>query len=86
MKFKRGTVVVFDPESFNPEYWNGLTEEEKIRSYGDLGYGQEKKKFFVFLMKIKQCPGHCVLIDMDDGHIETMRHTADFRKAKKSEL
>lgn len=85
-KFKRGTVVVFDPTSFHPDFWDGLIEEERIRYYGPLGYGSEKPKLFVFLTEIMNAPGHCVLVDMDDGHIEVMRHTSDFREATEEEV
>lgn len=88
--FKRGTVVVFEPNNFNPEYWKGLSEEDKIKYYGPLGYGAEKPKLFVFLSKINDehgnDTGHCVLVSLDDQRIETMRHTNDFRKATDEEF
>lgn len=85
-KFSHGTVVVFDPTSFNPAFWDKLPEQEKIKYYGSLGYGSEKKKFFVFLTEIKNAPGHCVLVDLDDGRIEVMRHTSDFREVNEDEF
>ncbi len=89
-KFKRGTVVVFEPKNFNSEYWAGLSEEDRVKYYGPLGYGQEKIKLFVFLAEILdpdgESSGHCVLADMDDGHVEIMRHTSDFRKATDEEI
>lgn len=84
--FEPGTVIVFDPSSFNPEFWNKLSEEDRIKYYGSLGYGSDKKKFFVFLTEIKNAPGHCVLVDLDDGHLETMRHTSDFREVTGEEF
>ena len=84
MKFKIGTVVVFEPKNFNPDFWNNLSEEDRIKFYGPVGYGQ--KKLFVFLAEIKNAPGHCVLVDMDDGHVEVMRHTTDFREATEEEV
>lgn len=85
-KFKAGTVVVFDPRNFNPDYWNNLSEEDRIKYYGALGYGQEKLKLFVFSMHIKNAPGHCVLVSMDDSHTEMMRHTDDFREVTEEEI
>lgn len=83
---KPGTVVVFDPSSFNPEFWDKLPEADRIKYYGPLGYGADKKKFFVFLTEVKNAPGHCILVDLDDGHIETMRHMSDFREVKEEEF
>lgn len=85
-KFKKGTVVVFEPKNFNKKWWKNLSEEDRIKYYGVLGYGQEKQKLWVFLTEIRQAPGHCVLVDMDDGHIEVMRHTSDFREATEEEV
>ena len=85
-KFKRGTVVVFDPRNFNKKYWKGLSEEDRIKYYGPLGYGAEKPKFFVFITEIRNAPGHCVLISLDDQSIETMRHTSDFREVREDEF
>ena len=84
--FEPGTVVVFNPAAFNPDFWDKLPEEDRIKYYGSLGYGSDKKKFFVFLTEIKNAPGHCVLVDLDDGHIETMRHTSDFRQVTEEEF
>ncbi len=85
-KFRTGTVVVFEPKNFNPEFWDKLSEESRLRAYSGLGYGSEKLKMFVFLTEIVSCPGHCVLVDLADGHLEVMRHTADFREATEEEL
>ena len=80
-----GTVVVFEPNNFNPEFWNSLSEADKIKYYGPLGYGS-KNKFCVFLTEIKAAPGHCVLVDLDDGHLEVMRHISDFREVNKEDF
>jgi hypothetical protein len=84
--FKPGTVVVFDPTSFNPAFWDKLSEQDRVKHYGSLGYGSKKKKFFVFLTAVKNAPGHCILVDPDDGHLETMRHTSDFREVTEEEF
>ena len=84
-KFKQGTVVIFDPESFNPDFWDNLKEEERIKYYGELGYGSPKMKFFVFICEINES-GHCVLVDMDTDKVITMRHTCDFREATEEEF
>lgn len=88
--FKQGTVVVWDPTKFNPSYWNKLSEEDRLKYYGDLGYGQKKPKLFVFLTEILDSDGddsgHCVLISLSDQKVETMRHTSEFRKATDEEL
>lgn len=88
-KFKRGAVVVFEPKNLNKEWWDAQTEEDLIKWYGPLGYGQEKKKLFVFLAEILDSDGypsgHCVLAELNDK-IVTMRHTSDFRKATEDEF
>lgn len=85
-KFKLGDVVAFSPNNFNPAYWDNLSEADRIKYYGPLGYGSKKLKTFVFLTEINPVLGHCVLVDMDDGHLEVMRHISDFRKCKEDEL
>lgn len=88
--FEPGTVVVWEPNNFNPDFWNKLPEEDRIKYYGPLGYGREKKKLFVYLTEILDADGdpsgHCVLVSMDDQKIETMRHTDEFRKATEEEF
>ncbi len=83
--FTLGDTVVFDPESFNPAFWNNLGEEERIKYYGPLGYGEEKLKFFTFITEMQPQGGHCILIDITTGKIETMRHTTNFRLATDEE-
>ena len=85
-KFKKGDAVVFEPKNLNKSYWNSLSEEDKIKYYGSLGYGSKETKIFVFITKINQCDSHCILISLDDGKIETMRHTNNFRLATEEEL
>jgi hypothetical protein len=84
--FEPGTVVVFEPKNFNPEYWDKLPEEERLEYYGPLGYGAERPRLFVFLCEIKNAPGHCVLVSLDDQTIETMRHTSEFREVTEEEI
>lgn len=83
--FKSGTVVVFDPTSFNPNFWDNLDEKERIKYYGELGYGSEKKKLFVFVCEINES-GHCLLVDMDTGLNVLMRHTYNFQVAIEEEF
>jgi hypothetical protein len=83
--FKTGTVVVFDPESFNPKFWDSLSEEDRVKYYGELGYGSGRTKLFVFLCEVNDS-GHCVLVDMDTNKVITMRHTCDFREATDEEF
>jgi hypothetical protein len=89
-KFKPGTPVVFEPKNFNPEYWDRLSEEDRLRYYGPLGYGQLHPKVFIFLCEILEPDGnpsgHCLLYSLNDQRIEPMRHTSDFRKATDEEI
>ena len=83
--FRMGATVVFDPETFNPDFFSGLSEEERLLYYGDLGYGSEKPVLFTFLGEHSPQSGHCILINMKNQKIETMRHTSDFRLATEEE-
>ena len=84
--FRMGDTVFFDPESFNPKFWNGLTEEEKIKCYGGVGYGREKPVAFTFVCEMFPQHGHCVLMEIPTGRIEMMRHISDFRLATDDEV
>lgn len=42
-------------------------------------------KLFVFMGEIKQCPGHCMLLDLKTGLILGMYHTSNFREATEDE-
>jgi hypothetical protein len=74
-KINPGTVVVFDEKCVNPFVWKKMSEEDRIKNYGFLGYRSDKIKRFVFLCEIKNAPGHCVLIDLETQQILTMVHT-----------
>ena len=85
-----GTVVVFDPSKFDPFFWDDLSEAERRKYYGPLGYGADKPKLWVWMGPILDSDGsdsgHCVLISLSDQKIETMRHTSDFRRATEEEF
>jgi hypothetical protein len=84
-----GTVVVFEPLNFNQEWWKSQKEADLIKWYSSLGYGQEKRKFFVFMYEIlvgNEPTGHCILISLDDQTIEIMRHVSDFRPVTDEEF
>lgn len=84
-EIKQGDVVVFEPNNFNPEYWDNLSESDRVKYYGYLGYGSQRLKTFVFITRINNedgyDSGHCVLIALDNKKIETMVHTDTLRKA-----
>ena len=90
-KILPGDVVVWDP---GPEsnLLTGLSEKQRKKYYGSLGYGASKKKVFVFLSPINDCSakrfdsGHCVLVDLADGHLEVMVHTCELRHARDEEF
>lgn len=88
-KFNPGDVIVFDPQNFNPEFWNNLSEKDRIKYYGELGYGQKKIKLFVYVCPINSSDGHDsghhIMVDLDDGKNHVMRHTTDFRLATEEE-
>ena len=80
-KFRLGDTVMFDPASFNSEYWNNLSDEDKRKYYGDICNFDNPDKPFLFTFITEQSPqvGHCVLINMQNQKVETMRHTTNFR-------
>lgn len=50
-KIGPGSVVVFEPTHFNPKFWDGLTEKEKKKYYGPLGYGAKSLNYlFIFVL------------------------------------
>lgn len=85
MKFKPGDTVIWDENNFNPKFWDNLPEEDRIKYYGPLGYGQEKPVLFTFICEHSPQLGHCVLINMHTQEVETMRHTSEFRLATDEE-
>ena len=85
--FKPGDTLIFDPDSLNPEYWNGLSDEEKRHYYGDLYNfdNPEDPYLFTFICEHRPQMGHCVLVNMQNQTIQTMRHPHDFRLATEEE-
>jgi len=85
-KIEPGTVVVFDENLINSFVWNRMSQEEKVKNYGFLGYRSDKIKRFVFLCEIKNAPGHCVIVDLETQQLLTMVHTNILREVKPEEF
>lgn len=87
MKFKPGDTVVFNIESFNSEYWDGLSETRKREYYGMLYNfnNPEDPYFFTFLAEHWPQHGKCVLVNMQNQVVETMREMRSFRKVGEDE-
>jgi len=85
-KIESGTVVVFDENLINSFVWNRMSQEEKVKNYGFLGYRSDKIKRFVFLCEIKNAPGHCVIVDLETQKLLTMIHTNILREVKPEEF
>jgi len=85
--FNLGDTVVFDPESFNQEYWNGESDENKRKYYGDIYNFDNPDKPFLFTFLAEHWPqlGHCTLVNMQTQQVETMRHMPDFRLVQNDE-
>lgn len=83
--FEIGDTVVFDPDSFDMDYWDTLSEEAKIIFWGELGYGEPTPKLLVFMCELSPQSGHCVLMELESGKMHNMRHTDNFRKATEEE-
>lgn len=93
--FKMGDVIIWHSDNFFRNYWNSLSEEDRIKYYGQYGYGHKKKKFFIYLSEISvQCQeervrrgiGHAMIIDMDTEQVLVMVHPTEFRFADDSEF
>ena len=83
--FRLGDTVVFDSSSFNPDYWNNLSEKTRIKYYGCFGYGRDRPHFLTFLTEHHPQTDHCILISMETQEIHTMCHTDNFRSATEEE-
>lgn len=85
--FRMGDTVMFDPESFNPDYWDNLSNSDKRKYYGDLYNFDNPDHPYLFTFITEHYPqhGHCILINMQNQKIETMRHTSNFRLVEDDE-
>ena len=74
--FRLGDTLAFDPNTLPEEY----SLDQKKRYYGDL-YDFDNNKPFLFTFICEHYPqfGHCVLINMNNQKVETMRHITNFR-------
>lgn len=73
VKPRINAFVVFDKRS--------CSKEDYEKYYEDIFEG----RVFVFLGEIKQCSGHCILLDLKNGKIIGMYHTENFREATQDE-
>ena len=73
--FTPGATVRWTSKGFRASYWNSLTEEQRAKYYGELGYGIDTPKLFTFLCHHRPQVGHCVIVSMDDQKVHTMVHT-----------
>ena len=75
--------------------WGGYTTtnlEILEQIYENLDYGDiynfdnpDRPFLFTFITEHSPQEGHCVLINMKNQKVETMRHTSDFRLAAEEE-
>ena len=85
MSFRLGDTVIFDHTTLNEKFWDSLSEEDRLKYYGSLGYGKDRPVLFTFICEHYPQTGHCLLINMHNQQIETMRHTVNFRLATDDE-
>lgn len=83
--FKLGDTLVFNPSSFNTEYWSELGEEKRIEYYGRFGYGQSEKYLFTFITEHTPQEGHCMLFCMNVQQIYYMCDMYKFKVALEEE-
>jgi len=84
-RFELGDTVVFDTRCLDPAFWDNLTEDVRIKYYGPLGYGEKDILLFTFICEHRPQSGHCVLVNMKNQKIETMRHIECLRLATEDE-
>jgi hypothetical protein len=87
-KIKVNSIVVFNEDI---SVYNTKTKKKVLfRDKYPLDYIKYFKHLedrqFIYLGDIVQSPGHCILIDMEDGHIEVMHHTDNFRVLTEDEV
>ena len=63
------SFIVFDKDSCSSEIYDQYYKE------------QFEGKLFVFLGEIPNCPGHCIITDLNIGVIFGVCHTNNFREA-----
>lgn len=89
--FKLGDIVVFEPKNLNPNFWNKLSERERIFHYDDFGYRGENfqiDKFFIFITPINYPDGDnskAIILDMGLQRFISVTISM-FRKATESEV
>ncbi len=84
-RFIPGNTITFDYDSFNKTYWDRLSEKDKVKYYGPIGYKADPIKLYTFICEMSPQFGHMVIIEIGTGKIETMRHVNDFRLATEDE-
>jgi hypothetical protein len=77
--FRPGDTVTLEIDHFNPDFWNGLSESDRIKYYSVFGYGSKPCKLFTFITYHYPQLDHCVLMDIDDGKLFPMCHASNFR-------
>jgi len=77
--FRPGDTVIFEINHLNTNFWNELSESDRIKFYGRYGYGSKHKKLFTFITYHYPQLDHCVLMDIDDGELLPMCHSNNFR-------
>jgi len=76
--FKLGDTVRFDPDSFDPEYWNSISDKDRMKYYGPF-WTWYKVPLFTFITEHSPQTGHCILMNMDTGTLYPMCHTNNFK-------
>jgi len=77
-KIRQNAFVVFDIESCPKKIYDEFYKDTFEYSTGNL-------KLFNFLGEVPQAPGHCILVDLDNGSIVGLYHTDNFREANEDE-
>lgn len=85
-QFKLGDSITFNFKLYKKMLEN-LSEEEKIKRFGSVGYGRPKNNPLVFTYICEHFPqnDHCVLVNMSTKEITIMRHISDYRFATEDE-
>lgn len=71
------SFVVFDINTIPEQYRSG----KDYKKY----YKKHENKRYIYLGEIYQCLGHCILLDVESGKVESMYHTNNFRQLTEEE-
>lgn len=84
--FNPGDTIIFDPSTFDQEFWENLPKKDKIKYYRKYGFGEPKMKLFTFICELSPQKRHCLVVEICHPPVfHTMVHMSEFRLATDDE-